>query len=65
MYLPLFVNPRQNTVKRIPGRAGCLAFVVKAKTLGTIAPPGQEGWREAPGWLFNHKMEFSESRKLF
>jgi hypothetical protein len=20
---------------------------------GRIAPPGQEGWREAPGWLFN------------
>ena len=24
---------------------------------GLIAPPGQEEWREAPGWLFNHKIE--------
>src|SRR6476660_488072 len=22
-----------------------------------ISPPGQEGWREAPGWWFNHKMD--------
>jgi hypothetical protein len=21
----------------------------------SIAPPGQEGWREAPGWSFNQK----------
>jgi hypothetical protein len=24
-----------------------------------IAPPGQEGWREAPGWWFNHCVESS------
>src|SRR5215831_19210872 len=28
-------------------------FRKMAKTFGAIAPPGQEGWREAPGWLFN------------
>jgi len=22
-----------------------------------IAPPGQEEWREAPGWLFKHHVE--------
>ena len=25
-------------------------------SMGLIAPPGQEGWREAPGWLFNRKV---------
>src|SRR5262249_34238362 len=24
-----------------------------AKNIRAITPPGQEGWREAPGWLFN------------
>jgi hypothetical protein len=24
-----------------------------------IAPPGQEGWREAPGWWFKHRVESS------
>jgi DNA-binding NtrC family response regulator len=23
-----------------------------------IAPPGQEGWREAPGWWFKHRDEY-------
>ena len=22
-----------------------------------IAPPGQEGWREAPGWWINHHIQ--------
>src|SRR5215831_18967033 len=24
----------------------------------TITPPGQEGWREAPGWLFYYRNNF-------
>jgi len=23
---------------------------------GAIAPPGQEGWRKAPGWLFRKSL---------
>ena len=56
--------PAHSVIERIAGKRGrntanVRSFFYPLRYTSTgirnlrIAPPGQEGWREAPGWLFN------------